>query len=195
MASHKFVVSKVSNDTICLEKVSVIDYNEEADCAFQDKMGKKIFPPSIWCDLFEKEVATRLEKEAFNPTDPWVVKKGLTSYESRMSVYSRANDIKGGKLGGWQPIDGENNFTPPASNFEDTPTGYIRHYAHFHTKDWPWLSDADRQLLIDHISGNILSDHSKIFAVSKKYVSVGILVSKIKVQVSYWVRPGKQHEN
>jgi hypothetical protein len=132
----------------------------------------------------------------------YVLKRGLKAYESRMFVYSTDNLpvltknvsedkrnrplVLGGALQSWNPDEGENSFRLAGSNFENIPAGYIRNYAHYHHK-WPWTSQEDLNLLVDHISSWIIEEKSMVYAVSKKYVSYISYVKKI-LDYGFWNR-------
>jgi len=186
MASH-LKMKESSRDRIVFDK-EPYDYEEENDPEFKKGMEKKLNVPKLWANLFETQVAIPLETEATFPTDKWVIHDGLKTYESRMNCYTKYNDIIGGKLGAYSPVEKGNQFTPPQSDGNTIPDGYIRHYAHYHP-DYPHISQDDLELLRVGIQGGILSEYSKIYAVSKRYVSVGTFdINKNKYSRGYWVR-------
>lgn len=186
MASN-LKIKESSKNRIVFEK-DQYDYEEENDPEFKIGMEKKLNVPKLWANLFETQVAIPLETEATFPTDKWVIHDGLKTYESRMNCYTKYNDIIGGKLGSYSPVEKGNQFTPPPSNGDTIPDGYIRHYAHYHP-DYPHISQDDLDLLRKHIIGGILTEYSKIYAISKRYVSVGIYdINANKYSRAYWVR-------
>lgn len=199
---HTYQVVESSRDRVCFECIKEKYFENLTKDEFYEKMGKEIVPPPEWREQFEINVSVPLEKEALNPTDMYVLKRGLKVYESRMFVYttnslpvllknvseekSERYLVLGGALQSWNPDEGENSFRPAGSNFESIPTGYIRNYAHYHPK-WPWTSQDDLNLLVDHIDGFILEAKAMVYAVSNKYVSY-ISYSNKTMDYGFWCR-------